>query len=64
MRKEGEATLDWEPVNQAQALWTRPRSDIKDEEYREFYQHIAHDFAEPLAWSHNKVEGKREYTSL
>ncbi|MEY3976026.1 MAG: hypothetical protein RLZZ33_1081 [Pseudomonadota bacterium] len=64
MRKEGEATLDWEPVNQAQALWTRARSDIKDEEYREFYQHIAHDFAEPLAWSHNKVEGKREYTSL
>jgi len=45
-------------------LWTRPRSDIKDEEYKEFYQHIAHDFAEPLAWSHNKVEGKREYTSL
>lgn len=64
MRKEGEATLDWESVNQAQALWTRARSDIKDEEYREFYQHIAHDFAEPLAWSHNKVEGKREYTSL
>ena len=64
MRKEGEATLDWEPANQAQALWTRARSDIKDEEYREFYQHIAHDFAEPLAWSHNKVEGKREYTSL
>jgi len=64
MRKEGEASLDWEAANQAQALWTRARSDIKDEEYREFYQHIAHDFAEPLAWSHNKVEGKREYTSL
>ena len=64
MRKEGEATLDWEPVNQAKALWTRARSDITDEEYREFYQHVAHDFAEPLAWSHNKVEGKREYTSL
>ncbi len=64
MRKEGEATLDWEAANQAQALWTRPRSDIKDEEYKEFYQHIVHDFAEPLAWSHNKVEGKREYTSL
>jgi molecular chaperone HtpG len=64
MRKEGEASLDWEAANQAQALWTRPRSDIKDEEYKEFYQHIAHDFAEPLAWSHNKVEGKREYTSL
>ena len=64
MRKEGEASLDWESVNQGQALWTRPRSDIKDEEYKEFYQHIAYDFAEPLAWSHNKVEGKREYTSL
>ncbi|MBU3673043.1 MAG: molecular chaperone HtpG [Sinobacteraceae bacterium] len=64
MRKEGEASLDWEPANQAQALWTRSRSDLKDEEYKEFYQHIAHDFAEPLAWSHNKVEGKREYTSL
>jgi len=64
MRKEGEASLDWEAANQAQALWTRARGDIKDEEYREFYQHIAHDFAEPLAWSHNKVEGKREYTSL
>ncbi|MCP5329174.1 MAG: molecular chaperone HtpG [Sinobacteraceae bacterium] len=64
MRKEGEAGLDWEPVNQAKALWTRPRSEIGDEEYQEFYRHVAHDFAEPLAWSHNKVEGKREYTSL
>jgi molecular chaperone HtpG len=64
MPKEGEASLDWEPVNQAKALWTRPRSELKDEEYKEFYQHLAHDFAEPLAWSHNKVEGKREYTSL
>jgi molecular chaperone HtpG len=64
MRKDGEASLDWEAANQAQALWTRSRSDLKDEEYKDFYQHIAHDFAEPLAWSHNKVEGKREYTSL
>ncbi len=64
MRKEGEASLDWEAANQAQALWTRSRSEIKDEEYKDFYQHIAHDFAEPLAWSHNRVEGKREYTSL
>jgi len=64
MMKEGEASLDWEPVNQAKALWTRPRTGISDEEYKEFYQHVAHDFAEPLAWSHNKVEGKREYTSL
>jgi molecular chaperone HtpG len=64
MRKEGEASLEYELVNEAKALWTLPRSDIKDEEYKEFYQHIAHDFSEPLAWSHNKVEGKREYTSL
>jgi molecular chaperone HtpG len=64
MRKPGEASLEFEAVNQARALWTRPRSEIKDEEYREFYQHVTHDFAPPLAWSHNKVEGKREYTSL
>jgi molecular chaperone HtpG len=64
MPKEGSATLEYEEVNQAQALWTRPRSDIKDEEYRDLYRHIAHDGADPLAWSHNRVEGKREYTSL
>jgi molecular chaperone HtpG len=62
--KEGAATLDWEAVNQGTALWTRPRTEIKDEEYKDFYRHISHDFAEPLAWSHNRVEGKREYTSL
>lgn len=64
MRKEGEATLEYETVNHAQALWTRPRTEVTDQEYREFYQHVSHDHAEPLAWSHNKVEGKREYTSL
>ena len=64
MRKEGEASVDYELVNEAKALWTVPRSDIKDEEYKQFYQHIAHDYTEPLSWSHNKVEGKREYTSL
>ena len=64
MRKEGEASLEYEVVNQAKALWTLPRTEIKDEEYREFYQYLAHDFAEPLIWSHNRVEGKREYTSL
>ena len=51
-------------VNAATALWTRPRSDISDEEYKEFYKHLSHDFADPLRWSHNQVEGKREYTSL
>jgi molecular chaperone HtpG len=64
MRKEGEASLESEVVNQAKALWTVPRAEIKDEEYKQFYQHIAHDYTEPLTWSHNKVEGKREYTSL
>ena len=53
-----------ETVNRAKALWTRPRAEIEDEEYLEFYKHIAHDFADPLIWSHNRVEGKREYTSL
>jgi molecular chaperone HtpG len=53
-----------ETVNEAKALWSRPRADIEDDEYIEFYKHIAHDYAEPLAWSHNRVEGKREYTSL
>ncbi|HTT01175.1 MAG TPA: molecular chaperone HtpG [Steroidobacteraceae bacterium] len=64
MRKEGKESAEYEAVNQAKALWMRPRSEITDEEYKEFYKHVAHDFAEPLAWSHNKVEGKREYTSL
>jgi molecular chaperone HtpG len=64
MRKEGEASLEYEVVNQARALWTLPRTQIKDEEYRQFYQYVAHDFQDPVAWSHNKVEGKREYTSL
>jgi molecular chaperone HtpG len=64
MRKEGEASLEYETVNQAKALWTLPRTEIKDEEYKQFYQHLAHDFTDPIAWSHNKVEGKREYTSL
>ncbi|MGH8179549.1 MAG: molecular chaperone HtpG, partial [Steroidobacteraceae bacterium] len=64
MRKEGEASLEWEAVNQAKALWTRPRTEITDEEYRQFYQHLAHDFTDPVAGSHNRVEGKREYTSL
>ena len=64
MRKDATATLEYEDVNQAQALWTRPRTEITDEDYRDFYRHISHDGADPLAWSHNRVEGKREYTSL
>ncbi|MCW8092514.1 molecular chaperone HtpG [Alteromonas sp. ASW11-130] len=54
----------WESVNKATALWTRDKSDISDEEYKEFYKHVSHDFADPLTWAHNKVEGKTEYTSL
>ncbi|TKB44088.1 molecular chaperone HtpG [Thalassotalea mangrovi] len=54
----------WESVNKAEALWTREKADIKDEEYQEFYKHVSHDFAEPLLWAHNKVEGSTEYTSL
>ncbi len=53
-----------EQVNKASALWTRPRNEISDEEYKEFYKHIAHDFEDPLAWSHNRIEGNLEYTSL
>lgn len=54
----------YETINHAQALWTRPRNELKDEDYKEFYRHVTHDFSEPLAWSHGKVEGKKEYTSL
>jgi molecular chaperone HtpG len=64
MHKEGEASVEYEAVNQAKALWTRPRSEITEDEYKQFYQHVSHDHTDPLAWSHNRVEGKREYTSL
>jgi len=67
MRKEddkGEALDDWETVNKASALWARPKSEIKDEEYEELYKHVAHDFEGPLTWTHNRVEGKLEYISL
>ena len=56
--------VKWEKVNKAQALWTRSKSEVTDEEYKEFYKYISHDFADPLSWSHNRVEGKQEYTSL
>ncbi|MDO6507517.1 molecular chaperone HtpG [Colwellia sp. 4_MG-2023] len=54
----------WEAINKATALWTREKSDISDDEYKEFYKHVSHDFADPLLWEHNRVEGKTEYTSL
>ncbi|WP_442593245.1 molecular chaperone HtpG [Parapusillimonas sp. JC17] len=55
---------EWETINQASALWTRSKSDITDEQYQEFYKHVAHDFDGPLAWTHNRVEGRSEYTQL
>ena len=55
---------EYDRVNQAQALWTRARQDLADDDYREFYRHVSHDAADPLAWSHNQVEGRREYTTL
>lgn len=69
--KEGEENAEsadkapeFETINTAKALWTRSRSDVSDEEYTEFYKHVSHDFADPLKWSHNRVEGKLDYTSL
>jgi molecular chaperone HtpG len=62
--ENGETSIEEETVNQASALWTRPKSEIKDDEYREFYKHVAHDFEDPIDWSHNRVEGTNEYTSL
>ncbi|MEN8175282.1 MAG: molecular chaperone HtpG [Pseudomonadota bacterium] len=55
---------EWEQVNKGTALWMRNKSDLSDDDYKEFYKHVAHDFEEPLAWSHNRVEGTNEYTSL
>jgi len=62
--ENSETSIEEETVNQASALWTRARSEIKDDEYREFYKHVAHDFEDPIDWSHNRVEGTNEYTSL
>jgi molecular chaperone HtpG len=62
--EQTDAAPEFEAVNSAKALWTRSRSEVEDEEYREFYKHVSHDFQDPLSWSHNKVEGKLEYTSL
>ncbi len=62
--KDKETVIEYEKVNDASALWTRLKSEIADEEYAEFYKHVGHDFEDPLAWTHNQVEGKYEYTSL
>ncbi|WP_338885613.1 molecular chaperone HtpG [Xenorhabdus sp. TH1] len=62
--EDDSVTVTWEKINKAQALWTRNKAEISDEEYQEFYKHISHDFTDSLIWSHNRVEGKQEYTSL
>ena len=67
MREEndkGEPTAKWETVNKASALWTRPKNEVSEDEYKEFYKHVGHDFSDPLTWTHNRVEGKTEYISL
>lgn len=65
LTKDDESSeVKWEKINKAQALWTRSKSEINDDEYKEFYKHLSHDYTEPLIWSHNRVEGKQEYTSL
>jgi molecular chaperone HtpG len=62
--KDAPPKIEEERINQAAALWARPKQEIKEEEYKEFYKHVGHDFEDPLAWTHNRVEGKLEYTSL
>ena len=62
--EDGNMTTETETVNKASALWVRPKSEITDDEYKEFYKHVAHDFDEPMGWLHNKVEGTQSYTSL
>ena len=61
---DGKPTTELETINTAKALWTLPKSEVKKEDYNEFYKHIAHDFEDPLTYAHNKVEGKLDYTSL
>ena len=64
MLETGEGKTGWETVNSATALWLRNKQDLSDDDYKGFYKHIAHDFEDPQAWSHSKVEGKLEYTTL
>ena len=63
-QENAEPVLEWEQVNKASALWTRPKKDISDDDYKALYKHISHDFDDPMAWNHSRVEGKLEYTSL
>ncbi|MBT6579584.1 MAG: molecular chaperone HtpG, partial [Cellvibrionales bacterium] len=59
-----DAAPEFEAINDATALWTRPRSEVSEDEYKEFYKSLSHDYEDPIKWSHNRVEGKFEYTSL
>lgn len=61
---EGKPGDEWEVVNSASALWTRPKGELKDEDYQKFYKSLSHDFSDPLAWTHNRVEGNQNFTSL
>ena len=63
-QESADVTIEYETVNKATALWTRSKSEISDDEYKEFYKHVGHDFQDPLLWTHNRVEGKLDYTSL
>jgi molecular chaperone HtpG len=63
-KNEYRQTDELETINQASALWARSKADITDEQYREFYKHVSHDFSDPLAWTHNRVEGRIEYIQL
>ncbi len=62
--QEEEKKDEYEAVNQASALWIRSKRDISDDEYKEFYKHVAHDFEDPQSWLHNQVEGTQSYTTL
>ncbi len=62
--EEGKTTWDWVQVNEAKALWTMNPKEVKEEQYKEFYKHLSHDYEDPLCWAHNRVEGDLEYTSL
>ncbi len=64
MGEDGKPGDEWETVNKASALWQRSKSEISDDEYKEFYRYVSHDYGDPLTWSHNHVEGRLEYTSL
>ena len=62
--KDGKPTDEWETVNDASALWTKPKSEISDDDYKAFYKSLGHDFSDPLAWTHNRVEGSQRFTTL